>query len=260
MQTRFEMPVYVNMSLADGSSRLGLANTFGLFLDLATIHAEQAGIGTSMMQQTGLFWVTARTHAHFYKRPRLTQTVQAETFLGEGHGPKVIRYYRIRSGEEVCVEGKTDFAALNLQTGKLLSVEDFYPRPEELPVDQNGRRDTACENLPDFATARIHQDFSGPDVSSFGTYTVRSVDIDLGGHMDNVAYVYAFLGLFSTQELKQARFNDIDIVYLKPCFEGQALTAYRRPVQYGPDTASGYELAFVKQDGQVCTLLRLLSY
>lgn len=256
MELRCQMPVYINMTLCDNTSRLGIANTFGLFLDLATVHAEKLGIGVGLMQKEGLFWVTARTHVHFYHRPHMTETVTAETFLGQARGPKAVRYYRIFSGNETLVEGKTDFVAVNAKTGAFMRAEPYYPSEEEAPKKADGTRDTACEDLPAFATAAIDPDFTGAE--TFGAYTVRSVDIDLGSHMDNVAYVYALMGLFSCSDLKKYAFNDVDIVYRKPCYEGQTLTASRRILKL--EDAGGMEVAFTLPDGTQTTLMRLLSF
>ena len=89
--------------------------------------------------------------------------------------------------------------------------------------------------------ARIRPDFS--EAEPIGSYRVRATDIDLGGHMNNVAYLRAVLGVLPGEALKNFPQGEIEIVFRTPCFEGDALTVKRR------ETESGWELAALKADG-----------
>lgn len=243
MQTIFHKDIYINMSHCDATSHLGIPNAFGVFLDLATEHAESLGIGTELIREKHIFWVTARTRAHFYRRPAMTEKVQAETFMGPGRGPKAARYYRLFSGDEVLVEGRTDFVATNIATGQLARISDFFPQQDEITEALKDKVLPLSDPAP-----RISPDFSEDEL--LGTYTVRSTDIDLGGHMNNVAYLYAIAGLFSNEALKTAAWNDVDIAYRRPCYEGEVLSAYLRR------TEENAELALRKPDGETAVLVR----
>ena len=234
------------MSHCDQTSHLGTANAFGLFLDLATEHAEAIGIGTTLMKSDHVFWVTARTRAHFYRRPAMTEVVQAETFMGPGRGPKAARYYCLTKDGEVLVEGKTDFVAMNLQTGQLVRISDFFPDQDAITEALAGRDLPLPEAAP-----RILTDFS--DAAVLGSYRVVSTDIDLGGHMNNVAYLRALMSLFSTEKQKEMAISDVDIAYRKPCFEEELLEVRSR-------TLDGcLEIAMLKEDASPAVLVRILS-
>ena len=245
MKTSLNKEIYINMSHCDQTSHLGTANAFGLFLDLATEHAESIGIGTALMKSDHIFWVTARTRVHFYRRPHMTQLVKAETFMGPGRGPKAARYYRLTQGDEVLVEGKTDFVAMNLATGQMVKITDFFPSQDEITEALKDRDLPLPESAP-----RIQPDFSGDPV--LGIYQVRSTDIDLGGHMNNVAYLRALMSFFSCEEQKEMAISDVDIAYRKPCFEGEQLEVRIRR------TEGALELAMLKEDSSPAVLVRIL--
>ena len=74
--------------------------------------------------------------------------------------------------------------------------------------------------------ARIPARFDG--VEPFASYTVRSTDIDLGGHMNNAAYPRALFGAFSIQELEAMQARSIDLIFRTPCYEGEKLDLYKK--------------------------------
>ena len=244
MQTNFHKELYINMTHCDHTSHLGIPQTFGIFLDLATEHAESLGIGTKLIREKHIFWVTGRTRAHFYRKPSMTELVQAETFMGPGRGPRAARYYRLFTEGEILVEGKTDFVATNLATGQLERISDFYPTQDEITENLKNEILPLSDPAP-----RISPDFS--EASVIGSYTVRSTDIDLGGHMNNVAYLWAIAGLFSSKDLDSASWTDVDIAYRKPCYEGETLTARLRRLE------NVTELALTKPEGEAAVLIRL---
>jgi hypothetical protein len=97
--------------------------------------------------------------------------------------------------------------------------------------------------------ARIKPDFS--EAETLGSYTVRSTDIDLGGHMNNVAYVRAVYGLLSTEARRTAPQNEVEIAFRSPCYEGETLTGFCRKL------ADAWELGLIKPDGTPAVLVRM---
>ena len=92
------------------------------------------------------------------------------------------------------------------------------------------------------------EDFS--DAEALGVYMVRSTDIDLGGHMNNAAYISAFASLFSTDEWNSMSIREIDAVYRAQCFEKEELTALRVRKE------DCFDVCFRKPDGTIAFLLR----
>ena len=73
-------------------------------------------------------------------------------------------------------------------------------------------------------------------INPYAQYTVRSTDIDVGGHMNNAAYLKALFGTFSCKELAEKNIRSVDALFRAPCFEGDELLWQRA------ETAEGFQI------------------
>lgn len=55
MMEKYEMRRQIGPSICDASGKLSHAEAFGLFMDIASFHAEQIGVGLGAMAQKNLF-------------------------------------------------------------------------------------------------------------------------------------------------------------------------------------------------------------
>ena len=217
MNNKYTKDYVITPGMCDYSARLGYADTFSIFQDIASEHAGELGIGANLLPERGLFWLTVKTKIHFYKRPKMMSWAVAATWPKEADGLRCWRDYRlVDEAGEVLSEGKTEWAILDHKTGRPIRCGEVYPEGLELLEE-----DVIPEGF-----ARIDPDFSGCEV--LGEYTVRSTDIDLGGHMNNVAYLRNMFGLFSSKELKEMNITEVEVYFKKSCFEGDKLTFYVR--------------------------------
>jgi acyl-ACP thioesterase len=231
MEQIYEQELFITPSLADARGRLSWPGAFTVCQDLAGIHAERLGVGLGAMAEKSLFWLTVRTKIVFRERPGIEEHVTLRTWAEKPGAARCSRSYEIARGEEILVCGKTEWAVIRTDTGRLCPMAGIFPAEVEL----------AAEPQYPAPFARINPDFSGAE--ALGSYTVRSTDIDLGGHMNNVAYLRALLGTLSGQELAAMPQGELEIVFRTPCFEGETLRVLRRP------TETGWELAALKPDG-----------
>jgi acyl-ACP thioesterase len=126
------------------------------------------------------------------------------------------RDFAIKSGDEILADGRSIWAVISRETGKLVHMDQLYPTGIDFdkPVPE------------DIAFERLGKKFD--DAKHLGSYTVRSVDIDLGGHMNNAAYVRALFSIFTTGELDKMNITDCEVCYKHSCYEGDTLTFYKR--------------------------------
>ena len=89
-------------------------------------------------------------------------------------------------------------------------------------------------------------------MEEFARYTVRSTDIDLGGHMNNVAYVRAIAGAFSCDEWQKMDIRELEIAFRAPCYEGDTLVWQKRA-----DDALSLRAAL--PNGKTIVLARIVS-
>ena len=220
MENRYHGAWTVPLSHCDDTARLSVQGALSQFMDIAALHAEQIGVGGEAMAQRGLFWLTVRSRIRLYARPAMMQTVTLETWPGAVENLRCERFYTMKHGQTLLAEARTQWAVLDLASKRPVPVAPVYPPELILPEE------TVCR------------------------YTVRSVDLDLGCHMNNVAYVWMLLGTFPSAELHRIR--EMETHYRRPCFEGETLSIRRRR------TEDGWQLAAVKESGEtaVSALLR----
>ncbi len=211
----YKKQIEIAPSLCDYSGHLSVPDVFGLFMDIATAHANSLGIGYAELAEKDLYWLTVKTKIRIVKRPFMNSSAELATWPEHPDRLFCTRDYTLSAGEELLACGKTEWGTINTKTGRLAPVAEIYPK--ELVISD-------AIALPD-PFARFEHGFDGELI---GEYTVKSTDIDVGGHMNNVAYVRAFAGFFSTEEWTELDPSDIEIIFKNQCFEGDKLLFKKR--------------------------------
>ena len=193
MKSIYEMPFPVTPGYCDASGKLGYHEAFRIFMDAAAIHAQLLGVGFKEMSEKRLFWLTVKTKICFYRRPVMGEVVTVRTWPEVPEKIRCLRSYEIRKGEELLVSGKTEWAVLDLETNRVVPMETVYPQGIDFPEA------AACEE----AFERVPDEFREED--RYAEYLVGSTDIDVGGHMNNGAYIRAVMGSLSNEEIRSMR-------------------------------------------------------
>ena len=239
MRNRYERQFAVLPSVCDSGGALGIPDTFALFMDLAAEHAEELGFDTPTMMRRGLFWLTVRTRIRFNRRPKMGERVTLATWPERPGKLRTDRDYVIEQGGERLAAGKTEWTILELETGRLHPMDGLF--------------------APDFAfdPGTVWEEpflrMKDEPLDEFARYTVRSTDIDLGGHMNNAAYVRAIAGAFSCEEWQGMGIRELEIAFRTPCYEGDTLSLQKR--------ADGGALALraALPDGKTIVLARIIT-
>ena len=148
--------------------------------------------------------------------PRLGETVTARTWPEKPGALRCNRSYEITRDGAPLVLGRTEWAVMNTETRALTPAAGLFPA--DLPFDRGAALSESFARIPD----RFE------DAEPFAVYRVRSTDIDVGGHMNNAAYLRALFGAFSNRELEALDIRSVDAVFRASCFEGEELAFARR--------------------------------
>lgn len=215
MQELFKYDITIGPGAADSTGLLGYAEAFGLFQDAAARHAEILGVGFHDMMSRYTFWLTVKTKVKFIKRPHIMQRVTVSTWPEAPGRMRGNRSYLMSESDEPLIAGKTEWAVINTATGALVPLAGVYPAELTFP------HPTACPE----PFERVGESFEG--VTPYASYRVRSTDIDVGGHMNNTAYVRAVMGSLSSAEIKALDIKEMDVIFRATCFEGDELSFQR---------------------------------
>lgn len=232
MQTKFSANYKILSSMCDSTAKLGIPQCVSLFMDLATIHAEQLKVDAITLAEKNLAWVASKTKLKILKMPPMNTNVEVATWPEKPDRLRFNRCYTVTEKGENLVLGKTEWIVIEKDSGRPQRAEGIYPDDAEF-FD-------ALENFEPFT--RMDVDFANSTI--IDCYTVKSTDIDLYGHMNNAAYVRALFSLFSTKELESMKIKGFEIAYRIPCFEGEMLRVVTK------ETQAGLLVAMVKENGK----------
>lgn len=237
MKAYYCRPLQIDTSMCDASGKLSLSGAFALFQDVASEHAEALGIGFAAMAARNSFWLTVRTRVRFYERPAIMSNVQLATWPAAPDKTRCERSYRLSQEDKILLEGRTQWCIYDTEKRAVRpTAEAGFP-------DDICYMDELTLNTP---YARFHHDFSEEECALI--YTVPSGDIDVGRHMNNVAYLRALTNSFSVAELEALNVSEMEIMFCLPCFEGDRLQIMRRKTQFG------YEFGVLRPDGRYAAL------
>lgn len=230
--------IAVSRTAADG--RVSLPGIFSLFMDLASEHGSEIGLGMDTLAAHGLIWLAIRTKVKINSRPAMFAPVTLSTWPREPGRARCDRYYSMSQEGNLLIEAKNEWAMLEPATGRLRRITDVYPR------QLNHCPDTVC----DVPYHKVSDDFAGCE--KLGEYTVTSSDTDTSRHMNNVQYVRAAFGMFTNRQLEAMDIAEVEIAYRLQCFEGETLSLYRR------ETENGFDIGIIKEGGKTAATLRVL--
>lgn len=229
-------------SLCDHQGKLSLPSIFDIFMDLAAEHAARLGVGYYDMLARGCCWVAVRTRIRLLERPVLGDRITAVTWPARPALAKSDRFYRLVRDGKVLAEGRTEWAVRDLETGAVRRTDSYG-----FPKDLDFREERVC-GAP-FTRFRNMELLPEKLVRA---YTVDPMDIDVGHHMNNVAYIRMLAGTFSTAEQDQKELSETEISYRLSCFEGEELRIYRQ------EEEDGWFFQVQKENGEVAAHARML--
>ena len=221
-------------SMCDQDSLMSIPAILDMFQDVAGIHADSVGIGALELEEKGLFWIVSKLRLRVNRRPLVEEILDAVTWIQPAERATCERDWAIYKDGETLAYVRSIWAALKRENFRPAPMADFYP-------------DADFELAPpdDEPFTRMKKNFEG--ATPVGEYRIRSVDIDRGGHMNNVNYVRAMLGCFTCEEIRAMDIHELDMQFLLQCYEGDTIRFVKRPSEDGI-----MEVGALNEEGKVC--------
>ena len=218
MLSKYEMPLPILPSRCDSTGRLSFPQVFSAFGDIANVHADHLNIGMDVLGPKDLFWVAVRTTVRVHRLPPMGMNCSLVTWPETPERVRTYRDYQLLdpASGEVLAEGRTEWGLLNTATGRPAPLAGVFPEDFEFLPQQ--------ANVSPFT--RIKDDMG--ELEPFASYTVRSTDIDVGGHFNNAHYLRALASVFSNAEWQAMDLGEIEVNYKNQSYEGETLQLRRR--------------------------------
>ena len=226
----------------DSLMRLRPEACFMSFQDVASRHAMFLGIDDfSLLEKDNALWVVSKTKVKINELPRWNDEISVRTWPMGAEGVRCNRCYQIMKDGKVMINGITEWVIIDADTRHLRKVETTsYPNDI----------DWITEKSIDERFRRFKDDFTDEDLVY--RRLVRSGDIDVTHHTNNVTYITMLLDTFSVKELESMTLKDMEISYLSESLEGETLSIYRKRKD------DGYYFSIKKEDGKTAVMAYLI--
>lgn len=193
-------------SYFDFNDNLSPKAILNIFQDMASIHAEEIGIGFNNMLNKNLYWVLSRVKFDIIKMPKVNQTIIAKTWPHPKGRIDFDRDFQILSESgELLIKGTSKWCVINTQTRALQRTDDVNYNGECI-LDKNYEEKFGKIIVPE---ENFEFKFN---------HTVRFSDLDHNKHMNNTNYA-----LLAISALENKYFNHFEINFLNECLMGDEI-------------------------------------
>ena len=161
----------------DKYGRMQPSAILDLCQDMATLHANELGIGHDRMVERGVFWAVIHAKYEVLKEPEHHQVVTVRTWPHTLSRFSFIRDYHLLDEQgELLVKATTEWVVMDIETRKFASVKDHYAGPTDFCEDR------AFEKKP--------RKICGFEEGNRPVCTIEPQfsDLDLNGHVNNARY------------------------------------------------------------------------
>lgn len=161
----------------DQYGRMQPASVLDIFQDIATMQAEDMGIGRDDMLKNGVFWAVIRSKFEIVRTPSHFQVVTVRTWPHSPTRFSFMRDYSMRDEEgNLLIKATTEWVLMDVETRKFVSVKDCYHGSDDF--DEARSFDRKPRKIPDF------EEGNRPVCTVVPSYS----DIDVNGHVNNAMY------------------------------------------------------------------------
>ncbi len=161
----------------DQYGRMQPAAMLDIFQDVATIQADDMGIGRDAFIERGVFWAVVRSKLEIVKPPSQYQVVTARTWPHTPTRFSFLRDFSMRDeAGELLVKATTEWVLMDVLSRKFVSVKDYYDGSDDF--DEARAFDRKPRKIADF------EESGQPAL----TIVPTCIDIDVNGHVNNARY------------------------------------------------------------------------
>lgn len=214
-----------------------------IFQDMASRHAVYLGVDdSSLLKNDNAMWVVSKTKVKINKLPRWNDEIRVRTWPMGAEGVRCNRCYQIIKDGEVLINGITEWVIIDATTRSLRKIETT-----SYPNDVDWIKEKSIEDR----FRRFKDDFTEEDLVY--KRLIRSGDIDVTHHVNNVTYITMLLDTFSVVELENMTIGEMEVSYLNESLEGELLSIFKKKRE------DGTYFSIKKEDGRVVLMGHLIE-
>lgn len=205
----------------DFTGKMKLSSLFLYFQDIAGIHAENLGIGRTVMEEKGALWVLARARVDILRYPVWNEEIIIETWPQKPNRLEFMRDFLVKSSSgDVIAKAVSTWVIIDEKTRRLRRADSIF----------SGYPDTIKKRAIDCKLGGLKPKGKLDKIYS---RQVRYSDIDINEHLNNAKYVDFIMDAFTIKEHKEYLVKSIEINYSKEALPGDTISFYTDMSQVG---------------------------
>lgn len=188
--------------------------------EIATFkHSNIMGLDhESMENSSNAFWVVTKMKVIPCKPIISGEKINITTWTHELGAVRALRDCVIKSKNSIKAKFNAEWCCLDWETRKLRKMSSIvYPK---LEMEKTNNIKTSFTNMreqvgeKDFVYTRV----------------IRSSDIDVNNHTNNLKYNYIAMDSFTTKELKSLNIKEYEVYFVNESYEGDKIDVYKKKV------------------------------
>ncbi len=207
----YEKTYHIDYGDADYYRKVKLSSLFNYFQDIASLHAENLGLGIVELQEKGVTWVLVKMLVQMDRVPGLNEQVFLETWPLEPKKLEFERNFYIKDiSGEIIGRAISSWVIMDVRTREIRKTELFPGRVNTYdPI-------RAIEE-------RMGKIKSNGQLQQVYKKVIGYSDIDINGHLNNSKYIDYIADCFSIEKHGQYTVNSIQVSYLSEAFAGDTI-------------------------------------
>ena len=206
----------VDDTLLDFKEKVPFTEFVRMFQCATFKHSQEMGLDhPSMLEHSNAFWVVSKIKVSIKKQARLSDKLTATTWTHPIGLVKAVRDCLIKVKSSVVAKCTSEWCCLDYETRKIRKLNSIqYP---ELDMVKTQNLNTQFEL---FNVEILEKDYAY-------TKTIRSSDLDVNMHTNNMKYNQMVYDAFSVDELKTIDITDYEIQFVNESHLGDEIKIYK---------------------------------
>lgn len=236
MKTKFEQKLKILSSQLDHHTELGLIQSLSLLQDnMCEYYRNLKSDGPTMIPSHHAFFVVTKTKLRMIKTCKWLDEVKLVTDVAKLSNVRMNIVNNIyNASDEPCVVGVQEMCAMDSDNRKLRLINTTnFPADAEVVDNEFGLEFSKFDD-------QFEED------SLVEIIKIKSTNIDVYRHTNNIEYAKFILSTFSSNELDLFRIKEFEIHYINETREDDELKIYKKLLD------NSYVFAIKKDDKIVC--------
>ncbi|MCR5763665.1 MAG: hypothetical protein K6G00_09830 [Treponema sp.] len=215
----FEQKRKVSSAFIDSKVQLGIHQAVLMVQDNLTECFDMMKCDGVRFREFNAFWVFTKSSLRFLNFPKWKDEIYAKTF------PVSCTGFRTNVNTVLSDTDENPLVIAN-QEACVLSMESHRPvKLSTLPYPS--------ENFPEAAFKEPFErfDINDNDYKPEYEYTIRSQNIDMSHHMNNIEYIKLAMNIFSDEYIQVHNAKSLEVHYLNESKEGQTLSVFSKQTE-----------------------------